>query len=304
MFSARKIWINGQMVAWDKAQVHLMNHSMGRGSAIFEVLCVHPMGQGGAVFRLKRHVARFFNSARLLHMRLEYTPEEVMGAICAAVGANAISSGVIKLMGYYGDVAISIQPPDAPLDLAVCVVDLDEDLGGLPYPVAEGTTLGISTWRKLDPQTVPVGAKAAANYLNGMMANAEVAARGFQEAVLLDTEGRIAEGPTDSIFLGIGGKLYTPGLETILDSITRDTLIKLAECLDIPVQVGPIEKERLFEAEEIILSSTPTKVLPVRRLEDQKLRVPGPLTRRLQDGVARLLRGEIKEFAHWLTPVG
>jgi branched-chain amino acid aminotransferase len=249
-------------------------------------------------------VARFFNSARLLHMRLDHTPEEVMGAICTTIGVNAIENGIIKLMGYYGDVAISIQPPDTPLDLAVCVVDIEEDLGGLPYPVEEGTTLGISAWRKLDPRTVPVGAKAAANYLNGMMANAEVAARGFQEAVLLDTEGRIAEGPTDSIFLGIGGKLYTPALENILDSITRDTLIKLSECLDIPVQVGPIEKERLFEAEEIILASTPTKVLPVRRLEDRVLEVPGPLTRRLQDGVARLLRGEIPEFAHWLTPVG
>jgi branched-chain amino acid aminotransferase len=304
MFSDRKIWINGQMVAWDKAQVHLMNHSMGRGSAIFEVLCVHPAVEGGAVFRLKRHVARFFNSARLLHLRVDQTPEEVMGAICATIGANAISNGIIKLMGYYGDVAISIKPPDAPLDLAVCVVDLEEDLGGLPYPVEEGTTLGISTWRKLDPRTVPVGAKAAANYLNGMMANAEVAARGFQEAVLLDAQGRIAEGPTDSIFLGHGGKLLTPALDTILASITRDTLIKLAECLDIPVHEGPIEKARLFEAEEIILSSTPTKVLPVRRMEDRELQVPGPLTRRLRDGVVRLLRGEIPEFAHWLTPVG
>jgi branched-chain amino acid aminotransferase len=227
-----------------------------------------------------------------------------MGAVCATVGANTITSGIIKLMGYYGDVAISIQPPDAPLDLAVCVVDLEEDLGGLPHPVAAGTTLGLSTWRKLDPRTVPIGAKAAANYLNGMMANAEVAERGFEEALLLDTHGRVAEGPTDSVFLGLQGALHTPTLESILDSITRDTLIKLAECLDIPVRVGPIEKERLFEADEIILSSTVAKVLPVRRIEDRDLQVPGPLTRRLQAAVTRLLRGELPAFAHWLTPVG
>ena len=217
MYSDRKIWVNGRMVPWDQAQVHLMNHSMGRGSAIFEVLCVHPTGMGGAVFRLKRHVARFFNSARLLNLRLDCTSEDVMSAICTTVNANTVENGIIKLMGYYGDVAISIKPPDAPLDMAVCVVDLEEDLGGPLYPVEEGTTLGISTWQKLDPRTVPVGAKAAANYLNGMMANTDVAARGFQEALLLDSEGRVAEGPTDSVFLGLGGVLHTPTLDNILD---------------------------------------------------------------------------------------
>ncbi|MDJ0783330.1 MAG: aminotransferase class IV [Desulfosarcinaceae bacterium] len=304
MYSDRKIWVNGEMVPWERAQVHLMNHSMGRGSAIFEVLCVHPAGESGVVFRLKRHVARFFNSARLLHMRLDCTPEDVMGAICTTVRANAVSNGIIKLMGYYGDVAISIQPPDSPLDVAVCVVDLIEDLGGVPYPIEEGATLGISTWRKLDPRTVPIGAKAAANYLNGLMANADVGARGYQEALLLDIHGRVAEGPTDSVFVALGGVLHTPPLDGILDSITRDTLIKLAAYLDIPVQVGPIERERLFEAEEIILSSTVAKVLPVRRFEDRPLEVPGPLTRRLKRAVQELLTGELPEFAHWLSPVG
>jgi branched-chain amino acid aminotransferase len=302
MFSDRTIWLNGEMVPWDRAQVHLMNHSMGRGSAIFEVLCVHPTDGGGAVFRIKRHVARFFNSARLLGWRLDCTPETLMKAICTTVRANGIASGIIKVMGYFGAVALSIRPPDTALDVAVCVVDLDEDLGGLPYPVETGTTLGISTWRKLDPRTVPVGAKAAGNYLNGLMANADVAARGFEEALLLDGLGRIAEGPTDSVFLGLGGTLYTPALDTILDSITRDTLIKVAAYLDIPVHVGDIAKERLFEADEIILSSTPVKVLPVRRIEEKELKVPGPLTRRLQETVARLLRGQLPVFAHWLTP--
>lgn len=304
MFSDRQIWINGELVPWDRANVHLMCHSMGRGSAIFEVLCVHPTEKGGAVFRLKRHVTRFFNSARLLGMRLNLTAEDLMQAICSAVRANGVSDGVIKVMGYYGDVAISITPPDTPLKVAVCVLDMEKDLGGLPYPVKEGTTLGISTWRKLDPASVPVGAKAAANYLNGMVANSDVAARGFAEALLLDADGRIAEGPTESIFLGMGEELHTPGLGNILESITRDTLIKVADFIDIPVRVGPIAKDRLFDADEIILSSTPVKILPVRRVEDRELTVPGPLTRRLKGVVGRILRGEVPEFAHWLTPVG
>jgi branched-chain amino acid aminotransferase len=304
MFSDRQIWLNGEMVPWDQAQVHLMNHSLGRGSAIFEVLCVHPTNGGGAVFRIKRHVARFFNSAKLLGWRLDLTPESLMKAICSTVRANGIADGIIKVMGYYGAVALSIRPPDTALDVAVCVVDLDEDLGGLPYPVETGTTLGISSWRKLDPRTVPVGAKAAGNYLNGLMASADVTARGFAEALLLDGQGCIAEGPTDSVFLGLGGTLYTPALDTILDSITRDTLIKVAAYLDIPVRVGAIAKERLFEAEEIFLASTPVKVLPVRRIEDRDLHVPGPLTRRLKEAVGRLLLGELPEFGHWLMPVG
>lgn len=304
MFSDRQLWINGEMRPWDQANVHLMSHSMGRGSAIFEVLCVHPRQTGGAVFRLKRHVARFFNSARLLGMRLDLTPEAVMQAICDTIRANGVTDGVIKLMGYYGDVAISITPPDTALDVAVCALDMETDLGGLPYPAEEGTTLGISTWRKLDPASVPVGAKAAANYLNGMVANSDVAARGFAEALLLDAEGQVAEGPTESIFLGMGGALHTPALGNILDSITRDTLIKVAEHLGIPVRIGPIAKGSLFEADEIILSSTPVKVLPVRRVEDRELTVPGPLTRRLKDAVGQMLRGEVPAFAHWLTPVG
>jgi branched-chain amino acid aminotransferase len=304
MFSDRQLWINGHMQPWDQAQVHLLSHSMGRGSAIFEVICVHPTVEGGAVFRLKRHVARFFNSARLLGMRLELNPEDLMRAICTTIRANAITDGIIKVMGYYGDVAISIIPPDSALDVAVCALALDEDLGGLPYPVETGTTLGISTWRKLDPATVPVGAKAAANYLNGMVAITDVAARGFAEALLLDAEGQIAEGPTESVFLVMDGKLHSPALGTILDSITRDTLIKVAEYLDIPVQIGPMDRDCLFQADEIILSSTPVKVLPVRRVEDRHLTVPGPITKRLRETVGRLLRGEISEFQHWLTPVG
>lgn len=304
MFSDRQIWVNGELVPWGQAQVHLMCHSMGRGSAIFEVICVHPTDEGGAVFRLKRHVARFFNSARLLGMRLDQTPEDLMKAICTTIRANTITDGVIKMVGYYGDVAISITPPNTALDVAVCALDVDTDLGGLPYPVENGTTLGISTWRKLDPASVPVGAKAAANYLNGMMANTEVAARGFAEALLLDADGQIAEGPTESVFLVLEEKLYTPGLGNILDSITRDTLIKVAEYLDIPVRIGPISRESLFEADEIILSSTPVKVLPVRRIEERHLTVPGSITKRLQETLQRLLRGELSEFQHWLTPVG
>lgn len=304
MFSERQLWINGEMRPWDQARVHLMSHSMGRGSAIFEVLCIHPIGDETAVFRLKRHVARFFNSARLLNMRLDLSPEALMKAICATIRANGITDGIIKVMGYYGDAAISITPPDAALDVAVIALDMEADLGGLPFPLEEGTTLGISTWRKLDPASVPVTAKAAANYLNGMVANTEVAARGFAEALMLDAEGQVAEGPTESVFLVMDGTLHSPALGTILDGITRDTLIRVAEYLEIPVRVGPIHRESLFQAAEIILSSTPAKVLPVRRIEERRLTVPGPVTRRLQEAVGRLLRGEISEFQHWLTPVG
>ena len=177
-------------------------------------------------------------------------------------------------------------------------------MGGLSYPSDEGATLGISRWRKLDPETVPVGAKVAAHYINGMMARKESMDRGFEFTLLLDTQGFLAEGSTESIFLVKDGKLLTPSLGTILDSITRKSVLEAAPVLGLEIQEGRIPPEALHEAEEIFLSGTPMKVLPVKKVEDRVIKgTPGPVSRKLASLLKDIVAGKDERFKEWLFPI-
>jgi branched-chain amino acid aminotransferase len=305
MLENRTVFVNGDFVAWDDAKVHIMCHSFGRGSAIFEVLSLHETPKGPAVFRLDEHIERLFKSARLLEMDLPLSPSEFQRAVLATVRRNGLTKGYIKIIGFYPQISFDILPPQERLDVSIFVVNPDEDLGGLEFPVEKGTTLCISKWRKLDPQTVPVEAKAAANYLNGMLARTEARKRGFEHVVMLDTKGFVAEGGTDSIFMIKEGQLLTPALGTILEGITRKSILELADIMGVPWAESRLPPTLLYESEEVFLSGTTPKVLPVRRIEDRILEgTPGPLTQRLSDVIQEVARGKDPRFQHWLVPVG
>jgi branched-chain amino acid aminotransferase len=208
------------------------------------------------------------------------------------------------MVGYYPQFALDIQPPQKRLDLAVFALDPARDLPSLEYSFEKGTTAGVARWRKLDPQTIPIEAKAAANYLNGMIARLDVQQRGLEDAVMLDTQGFIAEGATESVFLVKGGRLLTPCLGTVLDSITRRSILQVARHLGIETLEGRLRPELLFEAEEIFFANTPFKVIPVRRIEDRVMPdAPGPVQRRLWDALQRIATGKEPAFADWLYPV-
>jgi branched-chain amino acid aminotransferase len=173
MIEDRIVYINGDYVSWEKATVHIMSHSFGRGSAIFEVISLHATGSGPAVFRLQEHVERLFKSAELLDMELPLSSEGFFEAVAGTVKRNELQKGSIKIICFYPEVAFEILPPQKQLSVSIFAFDPEQDMGATGNPFEEGTTAFVSNWRKLDPQTVPIEAKAAANYLNGIVARME-----------------------------------------------------------------------------------------------------------------------------------
>jgi branched-chain amino acid aminotransferase len=303
MFEDRTVYVNGEFIPWDRAKVHIMCHSFGRGSAIFEVLSLHDTLSGPAVFRLDEHIHRLYRTAALLAMELPIAEEAFHEAVLETVRRNKTRQGFIKVICFYPQISFEILPPQDKLDVAVFVVDPKQDLGGLDFPFGKGTTACLSRWRKLDPETVPVEAKAAANYLNGMMARGEAKKRGFDHVIMLDTQGFIAEGGTESVFLVKDGVLMTPALGTVLQSISRRSLLQVAPVLDLPTLEGRLKPDLLFEAQEIFFSGTPAKALPVRRIEDRVLEsTPGPVCGKLTRLMAEIVAGRDERFRHWLFP--
>lgn len=304
MLKERVVYLNGDYVPWDEANVHIMCHSFGRGSAIFEVIGFHDTAAGPAVFRLDEHVARFRQSALLLDMEPPLNPEELQAAILTTVKLNGLKRGLIKAIGYYPEIAFEILPPNNRFQIAIFVFDRGDAIGARPDSQDRAVTACVSRWRRLDPQSVPIEAKAAANYLNGIMARGEARKRGFEYAVMLDMQGFLAEGGTESVFFVRQGRLMTPSLGTILNGISRKSLLAVAEEMGVETATGRLSPELLNEAEEIFLSSTPTKLLPVRRMEDRFLdEAPGPVTRKLAARMAAITAGQDERFRGWLFPV-
>ena len=304
MLKDRIVFLNGDYIPWNQATVHIMCHSFGRGSAIFEVLSLHEAGENPVIFRLDEHIARLFRTAELLNMEIPISSEAFSEAVTVTVKRNAISEGIIKIICFYPQIDFEILPSRTELDISIFVVDPAEDLEGLDFSFEQGTTLCISKWRKLDPQTVPIEAKVAANYLNGMVARQEAQKNGFENAVMLDRHGFIAEGGTESVFLVKDSRLMTPVTGTVLKSITRRSILEAAKTDGIECFEGQLKPERLFEAEEIFLSCTPFKVLPVKQINDRKLdNAPGPLTRKIAELLDKIAGGNDDRFKDWLYPV-
>ena len=303
MLENRTVYINGEFVPWNQANVHIMCHSFGRGSAIFEVLGLHHTQSGPAVFRLDEHIHRLYRTAALLDMELPVDKKAFHESVLETVRRNGCKQGFIKIICFYPQISFEILPPQKKLDTSIFVIDPAEDLGGLAFPFDKGTTACLSKWRKLDPETVPVEAKAAANYLNGMMARAEAKRRGFNNVIMVDTQGFIAEGGTESVFLVKDGVLMTPSLGTVLQSISRKSLLEVAPVIGIPTLEGRLKPDLLFHAEEIFFSGTPTKALPVRQIEERVLQnVPGPVNKKLMAVMTEIVEGRDERFKHWMFP--
>jgi len=304
MLDERVVFRNGEFVAWNEVTVHIMSHSFGRGSAIFEVLSFHDIPTGRVVFRLDKHIKRLFRSARLLQMELPMSKEVLHQAVLDTVARNGLRQGFIKIFAYYPQIAAKILPPQGRLDLSIIVFDPVHDMGIPKTPFEEGTTACISSWRKLDPQTVPVEAKVAANYLNGMVARLEAQTRGFESVIMLDADGFIAEGSTESVFMAKDGVLMTPSLGSVLRSITRESVLEVAGVIGLEVSEEGLHSDRLDEMDEIFFSSTGIKAQPVRRIGERVLEeTPGPLTQKVADFLNEIVGGREERLKHWLFPV-
>ena len=304
MLSDRTVYVNGNFVEWDKAQVHILSHGFSRGSAIFEVMSFHETKKGPAIFRLDEHIHRLFRTAELLSMQLALSEEALQKAVLATVKTNHLNSGIVKVVCYYHDIVFEILPPQRTLDTCITAIDPVLDLGGLSLTASDGLSTCICNWRRLHPETVPVEAKVAANYLNGMMARLESKQRGFDTGIMIDTEGFIAEGSLESVFFVKDDILTTPALGTVLQGITRRSLLEAAEFTHIKTAEKRVKPEVLLDADEIILCCSPAKIVPIKRIEKRVMQnVPGPVTRKLVALFDEICSGKNPRFKGWLFPV-
>ena len=305
MLSKRKAWLDGKFVPFNRAQAHLMSHSFCRGSGVFEVMSLHDTPRGPAVFRLDDHLARLFHSAELIGMRLPLSARAFKEAVKATVRANRVRSGMVKLICYYGSVEFEVVPRNPRVSAAIVAVDPLFDLSAERFrkESRRPAEVMISRWRKLDPRTVPVECKCAANYLGGMIAKQEALARGFSAAVLLDTKGYLAEGATESLFLVKDRVVKTPALGNILSGITRKTVLAVARDIGLRVQEKKIRPPELMAADEAFFTSSLAKIYPISRAGNVRFKAPGEISRLLDAALEKICSGAVKSYQKWLFPV-
>lgn len=305
MLSRRKLWMDGKLVPFDRANVHIMSHSFGRGSAIFEVMSLHETAKGPAVFRLDDHIRRLKRSAEAIRMKLPYGAARIKAAVKETVKAGKVRSGFIKLICYYGGVEFEVVPRKPKVSMAVLAVDPLADLDAERFRKAtrRPATVTVSEWRKIDPRTVPVECKSAANYLGGMVAKLDAIEKGFTGPVLLDTSGYVAEGATESVFLVKNRTLKTPALGNVLSGITRRTVLDIAGDIGIKAVEKKMRPRELFEADEVFLTSSVVKIWPVSRVEDRELDAPGEFTRLLDRVMDKVCAGKARSYMKWLTVI-
>jgi branched-chain amino acid aminotransferase len=292
----RKVWRDGSIITTEEAQVSALAHSMQRGSLVFDVLSFHEGKRGVAVFRLVEHVRRFLRSASIVGLEVPYSEEALCEATCAAVRETGLRDGLIRMSGYFASLESDLVPIDARATVVISAYARND----LPKRSTSGPLkIQIPEMRKAAPNAIPPLAKVAASYLGPMIARKNALSLGFDEIVLCDHEGMVAEAPTANVFAGLGGALVTPPLGCILDGITRDTVITLAREEGISVVERPLTSAELRAADEAFLTATSYIVAPIGSVDGNDMHAPGPLTARLRTRVAETFAGE-----RWLTPIG
>jgi branched-chain amino acid aminotransferase len=299
-----KIWLNGTFVEWKDAKVHVLVHGLHYGSGVFEGIRCYATEQGAFIFRLKEHLDRMYRSAAAYQMEIPYTRDEMGEAIKGTIRINKLDACYIRPIAFFGYHHLGLNPTGCPVDCAVAVWPWGAYLG---EDVAEGgIRCTISPWRRIDPSTLPVTVKATGHYLNSILASLDAKARGFGEAILLDTRGYVAEGPGENIFIVKEGVLYTPEAESsILPGITRASVIELARDMGYTIVEKRITKEELCAADEAFFTGTAAEMAPIREIDGVLIGGgrKGAVTSVLQKKFFAVLEAREPNYMKWLEPV-
>ncbi len=300
---AKFIWMNGQMIPWEQATVHVMAHALHYGSSVFEGIRVYPTPNGPAVFRLTPHVKRLYDSALIYRMPVPFKQDEITAACKDIIRKNELNDGAYirpLVMRGYGDAGLSPKP-DHPVDVAVAAWKWGAYLGS--EGLERGVDVCISSWQRVAPNTMPAMAKAGGNYLSSQLISAEAKRLGFAEGIALSTDGRVSEGAGENLFIVKDGELLTPpAAASILTGITRDTIIKLAGRAGITVREQSIPREMLYLADELFFTGTAAEVTPIRSVDRIEIGSGsrGPITKRLQEDFFGLFSGTTEDTDNWL----
>lgn len=303
--SAELIWFNGSLIPWKDATVHVMSHALHYGSSVFEGIRAYETHKGTCIFRLEEHIDRLFDSAKVYRMNIPYTREEVMQACKDAVAKNGLKAAYLRPLAFLGDVGMGLRPPaDADADLMVAAFSWEAYLGA--EAIENGVEVGVSSWNRLAPNTMPTAAKAGGNYLSSQLISMEAGRHGYTEGIALDVNNMVSEGAGQNLFLVRKGVIYTPfSTASILPGLTRDTVIKLARNLGYEVREEPISRESLYLADEFFMTGTATEVVPVRTVDGLPVGTGsrGPITKALQEAFFGMFNGNTEIDDNWLEPV-
>ncbi|MBA2475880.1 MAG: branched-chain amino acid transaminase [Actinobacteria bacterium] len=298
MRETEKIWMNGELVDWADATIHVGSHGLHYGSGVFEGIRCYETPRGPAVFRLTDHLVRLRNSARLLYMDIPYGVEELRAATLELIGANGLPECYLRPLAFYGYGELGVSAGSNPVETVIMSWPWGAYLG--EEGQREGIRAKISSWQRVGPNVIPHVAKATGIYLNSMLAVSEANRAGYDEAILLTAEGYVADGSGENIFAVKDGTIYTPALSTsILPGITRDTIVQIAQDLGYRVVEANLIRSDLLLSDEVFMTGTAAEVTPLRSIDDIELGV-GPVTLEIQGAYLDTVRGRSERWAHWL----
>jgi branched-chain amino acid aminotransferase len=294
-----KIWMNGELIDWADAKIHVGTHGLHYGSGVFEGIRAYETDKGSAVFRLTDHLTRLDNSAKLLYMQLPYSVEELKAACTELIGANGRAECYLRPIAFYGYGELGVSAVGNPVEMVIMSWPWGAYLG------EEGQRAGIrakiSSWKRVGANVIPHVSKATGIYLNSMLAVMEANRAGYDEAILLTDDGYVADGSGENIFVVKDGTIFTPDLSaSTLPGITRDTLIQIAQDLGHRVVEKPLIRTDLYLADEVFMCGTAAEVTPIREIDDQEIGPPGPVTLEIQQNYLDTVRGKSERWAHWL----
>jgi branched-chain amino acid aminotransferase len=299
-----KIWFDGQLIPWDQAKVHVAAHVLHYGSSVFEGIRAYAIDDQPAVFCLDPHVDRLFNSAKIYRMEIPYTREEIKQAILDTVAANRHKSCYIRPLAFRGYGGLGVNPQECPVQVVIITMEWGRYLGA--EAIEQGVDVGVSSWQRMAPNTLPAAAKIGGQYINSQLIVMEAVEHGYVEGIALDTHGYVSEGSGENIFVVSNGQIYTPPLaSSILQGVTRRCVITLAEELGFQIREQQIPRELLYIADEIFFSGTAAEITPIRSIDGITIGSGrrGPVTGRVQAEFFGITSGQIPDRHGWLTPV-
>ena len=293
-----KIWMDGELVDWDKAQVHILTHTLHYGNGVFEGIRCYETPRGPAVFRLTRHIQRLFDSAKILLIDIPLTMEQMVAATKETVRVNELRVCYIRPLVYLGYGEMGLNPSSSPVNVSIAAWRWGAYLG--EESLKTGVRMKISSWQRHDPNAMPTAAKGCGMYINSQLAKVEAVKAGYDEAILLSPQGYVSECPAENLFIVKDGRILTPPASAgVLAGITQDCVRQLADDLGIPYETTNILRSDLYTADEAFLSGTAAEIVPIQSFDDRPLGEPGPITKRIQATFFLAVQGKLEKFAAW-----
>ena len=292
------VWMDGELVEWDKATIHILTHTLHYGNGAFEGIRAYETDRGPAVFRLTPHIKRLFNSCKILFIDVPYTLDQLVEATKATVRANDVPSCYIRPLVYLGYGEMGLNPLPCQVNVAIACWPWGAYLGD--EGIRKGVRMMISSWQRHDPNAMPPAAKGVGHYINSQMAKVSAVKAGYDEAILLSPQGYVSECTGENIYIVKDDTIITPPVSAgALEGVTQQAVFTIAKDLGVDIRFDNLLRSDLYTAEEAFLSGTAAEVVPIRSVDDREIGDPGPITRRIQETFYAAVRGQVDRYKDW-----